>query len=78
MRDGPAVVSRLLNDAKPYPVKGLYRLSEYPDAPAIETFSTGWWTLDRAPESVLRATRRTADHERGMAGVPQAVQHGQH
>ncbi len=32
----------LLNGSRPYPVRGLYRLSEYPDAPEIETFATGF------------------------------------
>ncbi len=47
MRDGPEAVAAVLNGAKPYPVDGLYRLSDFPDLPAIQTFKTGWWTLDR-------------------------------
>lgn len=39
---GPERVAQLLNTAKPYPVRGLYRLSEYPDMPEIETFATGF------------------------------------
>lgn len=39
---GPDWVVQMLNTAKPYPVRGLYRLSEYPDAPGIETLSTGF------------------------------------
>lgn len=42
-RDG---VIDVLKGARPYPVRGLYRLSEYPDLPELETFSTGWITLD--------------------------------
>jgi twinkle protein len=39
-------VKELIADAKPYPVKGLYRLSDYPDAGQIKTFSVGWPELD--------------------------------
>ena len=31
----------------PYPVKGLYHLSQYPDIEPLRTFKTGWWTLDQ-------------------------------
>jgi twinkle protein len=44
---GPEAVASVLNAAKPYPVKGLYRLFEFPDLPPITTVSTGLWTLDR-------------------------------
>lgn len=47
MRLGPEAVSAVLNAAKPYPVHGLYRLNEFPELPAIRTFKTGWYTLDR-------------------------------
>lgn len=46
MRHGVDAVSRVLNSARPYPVRGLYRLSEFPQTDALETFSTGWTTLD--------------------------------
>lgn len=39
-------VIRVLHEARPYPVRGLYRLSEYPDLPSLDLFKTGWWTLD--------------------------------
>lgn len=47
MTHGPEHVAAVLNAAKPYPVRGLYKLSEYPDAPPINALSTGWWTLDQ-------------------------------
>lgn len=47
MRLGRDAVTRVLNSAKPYPVRGLYRLSDYPDLPPVPTFSTGWETVDR-------------------------------
>lgn len=47
MHFGPEAVSAILNAAKPYPVKGLYRLSEYPDVPDPEKFTTGWPMLDQ-------------------------------
>jgi twinkle protein len=46
VRHGRDAVTRVLEGARPYPVRGLYRLSEYPERDALETFSTGWWTLD--------------------------------
>lgn len=46
MRLGRDAVVRVLNEARPYPVRGLYRLSEYPDLPALEVFDTGWLSLD--------------------------------
>lgn len=47
MKQGADAVARVLNGAQPYPVRGLYRLSEYPEHDALATFKTGWWTLDR-------------------------------
>jgi twinkle protein len=43
---GVAEVARVLNEAKPYPVKGLYKLSDYPDLPPFPTYSTGWPGVD--------------------------------
>lgn len=45
MKFGPERVAEVINTAKPYPVRGLYRLSDYPDRGALETFSVqfeGW------------------------------------
>lgn len=47
MRSGSSAVARVLNEAKPYPVRGLYHLSDYPERTPIETFSTGWPLLDQ-------------------------------
>lgn len=44
---GPEAVARVLNEAKPYPVRGLYRLSDYPEQERLQTYLTGWETLDR-------------------------------
>jgi twinkle protein len=46
-KHGPEAVTRCLNEAQPYPVKGLYTLDKYPDAPAIVTLSTGFEMIDR-------------------------------
>lgn len=43
---GAAEVSRVINSAKPYPVRGLYHLSDYPDLPPFRTYSTGWPGVD--------------------------------
>lgn len=47
MQRGGEAVSAVLNAARPYPVRGLYRLSDYPDRSPLQTFKTGWWTLDQ-------------------------------
>lgn len=44
--EGSEGVTRILNGARPYPVRGLYRLGDYPDLPEPETFSTGFPDLD--------------------------------
>lgn len=47
MQAGPEAVASVLNAAKPYPVRGLYRLSDYPEVEPIAAVSTGWWTVDK-------------------------------
>lgn len=39
---GQEAVVRVLNAAKPYPVRGLYKLSEYPEASELETYAVGF------------------------------------
>jgi twinkle protein len=46
MQHGPERVAAVLNAAQAYPVKGLFTIDDYPDAPPIQTFSTGWDTVD--------------------------------
>lgn len=47
LRDhGPEAAAAVLQNAKPYPLKGVYSLEDYPDKPPIETFATGWSTVD--------------------------------
>ena len=46
-RDGRDAVVAVLDGAKPYPLKGVYKLSDYPDVPDLVTYRTGWSTLDR-------------------------------
>ncbi|WP_166304240.1 AAA family ATPase [Bradyrhizobium sp. 2S1] len=43
---GRDAVHEALRDAKPYPVRGLYRLSEYPSLPEVEPVSIGWPLFD--------------------------------
>jgi twinkle protein len=45
-KHGVEAVVRCLNGARPYPVRGLYRLSDYPDVADPETFMTGFPDLD--------------------------------
>jgi twinkle protein len=45
-KHGVEAVKAVLVNRKPYPVTGLYRLSDYPDLPTLKTFQTGWSVLD--------------------------------
>lgn len=42
MIHGPETVTALINGAKPYPVRGLYALSDYPQLGDLETFAVGF------------------------------------
>lgn len=42
MTFGPEMVTQIILEAKPYPVRGLYRLKDYPEQPDLETFTTGF------------------------------------
>jgi twinkle protein len=46
MHFGLEAVRDVLNNAKPYPVRGLYRLFDYPDLPPLVTYKTGLGMLD--------------------------------
>jgi twinkle protein len=46
LKHGPERVAAVISSAKPYPVRGLYRISDYPNPTKIETFPSGWFTLD--------------------------------
>lgn len=46
MKCGEDAARAVLEQAKPYPLKGVYSLADYPDKPPIVTFSTGWATVD--------------------------------
>lgn len=46
VKHGAEAVATVLNGARPYPVRGLYRLSEYPEGREIEAYSVGWETVD--------------------------------
>jgi twinkle protein len=46
MMHGAEAARAVLEGAKPYPLKGVYSLSDYPDRPQIRTFSTGWPIVD--------------------------------
>jgi twinkle protein len=43
---GEASAAEAIRSARPYPIKGLYKLSYYADIPAPTTFETGWITLN--------------------------------
>ena len=46
IKHGPTAVAAVINGAKPYPVRGLYQLSDYPEVGPLQTYVTGWPTLD--------------------------------
>lgn len=41
MLHGEGAVARVLNEARPYPVKGLYRLSDFPEPPEVQSLPLG-------------------------------------
>ncbi|WP_339073023.1 AAA family ATPase [Sinorhizobium meliloti] len=47
MNLGPDAVVRVIDGAKPYPVKGVYQLSDYPEVDEPTTYTTGWPDLDQ-------------------------------
>jgi len=47
MKFGAEYVAAVLNEAVPYPVQGVYKLSEYPQARELSALSTGWSVLDQ-------------------------------
>jgi twinkle protein len=53
LRDGQRAVVELVNNAKPYPVQGLYRFSDFPDAPPVQGMDTGIECLDDKMQVVL-------------------------
>jgi twinkle protein len=46
VKHGEAAVAAVLNGAKPYPVRGLYRMSDYPKAQKLQLYSMGWELID--------------------------------
>ncbi|TDR90318.1 DnaB-like helicase C-terminal domain-containing protein [Enterovirga rhinocerotis] len=46
LHHGPGHVINLISQARPYPVRGLYTLSEFPPEPELRPVSTGWPELD--------------------------------
>ena len=46
LKHGQADVIRVISAAKPYPVSGVYKLSDFPEEGELTTFSTGWGRLD--------------------------------
>lgn len=46
MKKGLDAARAVLEQAKPYPLQGVYALSDYPDRTQIQTFDTGWSTVD--------------------------------
>lgn len=43
---GPAAVVACIASASPFPIKGIYHLSDFPDVPRPTIYSTGWGRLD--------------------------------
>lgn len=46
VKHGAAEITRIIAAAKPYPVSGVYKLSEIPPEPELKPVSTGWTRLD--------------------------------
>lgn len=46
LKHGAATVTRVIDGAKPYPIKGLYRIDDFPEPPEMEARSLGLPYLD--------------------------------
>lgn len=46
MKHGVEAACAVLSQARPYPLRGIYALADYPDRPQVQTFTTGWSTVD--------------------------------
>ena len=46
-KHGPKKVVSVLNNARPYPVRGLYGIDDFPEQPELATSETGWKQLDQ-------------------------------
>ncbi|WP_158811082.1 toprim domain-containing protein, partial [Beijerinckia sp. L45] len=46
IQHGPAAVMAMIADAAPFPLKGIFRLSDFPVQERPKTISTGWGRLD--------------------------------
>ena len=44
---GKDTVREIIKAAKPYPVDGVYKLSDFPPEEPIQTYTTGWGSLDQ-------------------------------
>ena len=53
--NGPEAVISMIEGAKPYPVDGVYRYSDFPPEEPIRTVSTGWQQLDEILKPYLGA-----------------------
>jgi twinkle protein len=47
LQKGSEGVTAVLNEAKPYPVRGLYQFADYPPPPPRQSIGTGWATVDK-------------------------------
>lgn len=53
LAEGAGGVCRAINQARPFPVKGLYSMSDFPDAPPLQGMATGIRVLDNRMQVVL-------------------------
>lgn len=53
VKHGPSALVRVIADAKPFPVQGLYYLSDFPEASELKSMSTGVAALDDNMRIVL-------------------------
>jgi twinkle protein len=53
LAEGAVGVSRVIDQAKPFPVKGLYRIDDFPEAPELQSMETGIDCLNEHMRIVL-------------------------
>ena len=62
---GETAVGEAIRGAKPYPIKGLYKLSDYPDVGEPVTYETGFICLNATSAALAR--RVHGHHRRAIA-----------
>lgn len=70
IQKGAGAVSEMIAGATPFPVRGLYHLSDFPDVPQPIVYSTGWARLDPPADAGQCAVQLTTGIFMVVLGKP--------